>query len=198
VLPSNLHEPEDGRAAHSGIPTMHQRRCIAVSSEYFLDDGDLLPKRGKAMSIRSTSIRSNLIVATAIATLGLGSPAFAASYGGLSNDSGSMRPSYYDKSGWHVGLPPEARAELAAPQQQSAKPDSTRLGSTRLGSTRLGSTSLGSTILGRGLHLYAGRSREFSGIAHAGPGANGPAVSGAGAMSDEVLQNDWYWGGSRY
>ena len=56
------------------------------------------------------SIRLPLIVATAIATLGLGSPAFAASYGGLSNDSGSMMSSYYDKTGWHVGLPPAARA----------------------------------------------------------------------------------------
>ena len=69
------------------------------------------------------SIRLPLIVATAIATLGLGSPAFAASYGGLSNDSGSMMSSYYDKTGWHVGLPPAARAALAAPQQQSARPN---------------------------------------------------------------------------
>jgi len=60
-----------------------------------------LQKRKKTMSIRST-----LIVATAIATLGLGSPAFAASYGGLSNDSGSMMSSYYDKNGWHLGLRP--------------------------------------------------------------------------------------------
>jgi hypothetical protein len=86
------------------------------------------------------SIRSTLFVATAIATLGLGSSAFAASYGGLSNDTGSMRPSYYDQNGWHVGLPP----------------------------------------------------------AHPAPGANGPAAPGAGAISDEVLQNDWFWGGSRY
>lgn len=69
------------------------------------------------------SIRLPLIVATAIATLGLGSPAFAASYGGLSNDSGSMMSSYYDKTGWHVGLPPAARAALAAPHQQSARPN---------------------------------------------------------------------------
>ena len=89
--------------------------------------------------IRTMSIRSSLIAAIAIATLGVGAPAFAASYGGLSNDTGSMRPSYYDQSGWHVGLPSEARAR-AASQQQSAK-------------------------LGRGLHL---------------------------------LQNDWYWDGSRY
>ena len=60
------------------------------------------------------SIRLPLIAATAIATLGLGSPAFAASYGGLSNDSGSMMSSYYDKTG--------SRAALAAPQQQSARP----------------------------------------------------------------------------
>ena len=119
------------------------------------------------------SIRSTLILATAIATLGLGSPAFAASYGGLSNDTGSMRPSYYDKTGWHVGLPPGARAALAAPQQQLARP-------------------------GRGLYMYAGRSRGSSGIAHLVPGANGSAASGAGTMSDEVLQNDWFWGGSRY
>jgi hypothetical protein len=116
------------------------------------------------------SIRSTLIVTTAIATLGLGSTAFAASYGGLSNDGGSMMSSYYDKNGWHLGLPPGARAALAAPQQQSARP-------------------------GRGLLLYAGRSR---GSTHAVPGANGPAASGAGVMSGEVLQNDWFWSGSHY
>jgi hypothetical protein len=70
------------------------------------------------MSTRTKSIRSTLIVAGAIATLGLGSPAFAASYGGLSNDTGSMRPSFYDKNGWHAGLPPEARAV----EQQPARP----------------------------------------------------------------------------
>jgi len=70
------------------------------------------------MSIRNASTRTSLIVAAAIATLGVGSPAFAASYGGLSNDTGSMRPSYYDNNGWHVGLPPEARAV----EQQSARP----------------------------------------------------------------------------
>jgi hypothetical protein len=86
------------------------------------------------------SIRSTLIVATAIATLGLGSPAFAATYGGFSSDTGNMRPSYYDKNGWHVGLPAGARAALATPQQRSARP-------------------------GRGLDL---------------------------------LQNDWFWDGSRY
>jgi hypothetical protein len=68
------------------------------------------------------SIRSILIVATAIATLGLGSPALAATNGGLSNDTGNMRPSYYDKNGWHFGLPAAARAALAVPQQQSARP----------------------------------------------------------------------------
>jgi hypothetical protein len=70
------------------------------------------------MSISTMSIRTTLIVAVAITRLGLGSPASAASYGGLSNDSGSMRPSYYDKNGWHVGLAPEARAV----EQQSARP----------------------------------------------------------------------------
>jgi hypothetical protein len=150
---------------------LRHSRCATtpfISSEYVLGEGDLpSKKRKKAMSIRST-----LIVAAAIATLGLGSPAFAASYGGLSNDTGNMRPSYYDKNGWHVGLPPEARPALAAPQQQSAR-------------------------TGRGLHLYAGSSRGFSGIAHPVPGANGPAASNAGAISD-ALQNDWFWGGSRY
>jgi hypothetical protein len=68
------------------------------------------------------SIRSILIVATAIATLGLGSPAFAATNGGLSNDTGNTRPSYYGKNGWHFGLPAAARAALAVPQQQSARP----------------------------------------------------------------------------
>ncbi|MFZ0990220.1 MAG: hypothetical protein WAN27_21125 [Xanthobacteraceae bacterium] len=66
-------------------------------------------------------IRSTLIVATAIATLGLGSPAFAGG-GETSLDTGNTRPSYYDKNGWHFGLPPEARAALAAPGQQSARP----------------------------------------------------------------------------
>jgi hypothetical protein len=71
------------------------------------------------MSNRTVSIRSTLIVAAAIATLGLGAPAFAASYGGFSSDTGNLRPSYYDKSGWHVGLPSAARA---LEQQQSARP----------------------------------------------------------------------------
>jgi hypothetical protein len=71
------------------------------------------------MSSRAASIRWTLIVTMAIARLGLAAPAFAASYGGFSNDTGNMRPSYYDKSGWHVGLPPAARA---AEQQQSARP----------------------------------------------------------------------------
>jgi hypothetical protein len=114
-----------------------------------------LQKRKKAMSIRST-----LTVTTAIATLGFGSPAFAASYGGLSNDTGSLMLSHYDKSGWHVGLPPAARAALAAPQQQSTK-------------------------RGRGLYLFASRSRGFSSIAHPVPGANGGAASGAGTLSDK-------------
>ncbi|MFY9897787.1 MAG: hypothetical protein WAK67_08325, partial [Xanthobacteraceae bacterium] len=86
--------------------------------------------------------------------------------GGLSNDTGSMRPSYYDKNGWHVGLPPHARPALAASQQQSARP-------------------------GRGLYMFAGRGRGFAGIAHPVPGANGSTAS-------DALQNDWFWGGSRY
>jgi hypothetical protein len=61
-------------------------------------------------------IRSTLIVATAIATLGLGSPAFAGG-GDDSNDIGNTRPSYYDKDGCHLGHPPQARAALAAPRQ---------------------------------------------------------------------------------
>jgi hypothetical protein len=73
-------------------------------------------KRRKPMWIRST-----LIVATAIATLGLGSPAFAGG-GDDSNDTGNTRPSYYDKNGWHLGLPPEALRARAAPQRQSARP----------------------------------------------------------------------------
>lgn len=68
------------------------------------------------------SIRSILVVATAVATLGLGSSAFAASYGGYSNDTGNMMPSYYDKDEWHLGLPPEALRALAAPRRQSARP----------------------------------------------------------------------------
>ena len=83
------------------------------------------------------SIRSIFIVATAAATLGLGSSAFAATYGGYSNDTGNMMPSYYDKDGWHLGLPPEALRAPAAPQRQSARP-------------------------GRGLYLYAGPSRGLS------------------------------------
>ena len=115
------------------------------------------------------SIRSIFIVATAVATLGLGSSAFAATNGGYSNDTGNMMPSYYDKDGWHMGLPPEARRATAAPQQQS-------------------------TTHGRGLYLYAGGSRGLSRVAHPVTGANGPAPSGAGAMSDAVRQNDWFWG----
>jgi hypothetical protein len=51
------------------------------------------------------SIRSSLIVATAIATLGLGSSAFA--LGGWDNDTGNLQPSYYDKNGWHMGRLPQ-------------------------------------------------------------------------------------------
>jgi hypothetical protein len=115
------------------------------------------------------SIRSIFIVATAVATLALGSSAFAATYGGYSSDTGNMMPSYYDKDGWHLGLPPEARRAIAAPQQQS-------------------------TTRGRGLYLYAGGSRGLSGVAHPVAGASDPVPSGAGAMSDAVRQNDWFWG----
>jgi hypothetical protein len=118
------------------------------------------------------SIRSIFIVATAVATLGLGSSAFAATYGGYSNDTGNMMPSYYDKNGWHMGLPPEARRATAAP------PAPQRQFTTR----------------GGGLYLYAGGSRGLSRVAHPVTGANGPAPSGAGAMSDAVRQNDWFWG----
>jgi hypothetical protein len=121
------------------------------------------------------SIRSIFIVATAAATLGLGSSAFAATYGGYSNDTGNMMPSYYDKDGWHLGLPPEALRAPAAPQRQSARPS-------------------------RGLYLYAGPSGGLSGAAHPVPGANGQATSGGGGIgSNEMpqnywLQNDWFWG----
>ncbi len=57
---------------------------------------------------KASSIRSTVIVVIAI--LGLGTPAFAATYGGFSSDTGNLRPSYYDKNGWHVGVPPGAKA----------------------------------------------------------------------------------------
>jgi hypothetical protein len=98
------------------------------------------------------SIRSSLVVATAIATLSLGSPAFA--LGGWDNNTGNLQPSYYDKNGWHLGRPP---------QQQAVSPQPARPG--------------------RGLYLYV-------------PGANGRAASGAGGISDEVLQSDWWLGGA--
>jgi len=66
-------------------------------------------------------IRLTLIVAPVIATLGLGSPAFAGG-GETSLDTGNTRPSYYDKNGWHFGLPPEARAALAGRGQHSGRP----------------------------------------------------------------------------
>jgi hypothetical protein len=100
-----------------------------------------------------SSIRSTFIVATAIATLGLGSPAFA--LGGWDNNTGNLQPSYYDKNGWHMGLPPQQQAV----KQQPARP-------------------------GRGLYLYV-------------PDANGAAASGAGAMSNGLMQNDWWWGGAK-
>jgi hypothetical protein len=122
------------------------------------------------------SIRSTLVVATAIAILGLGSPAFAATYGGYSNDTGNLMPSYYDQNGWHMGVPPEARAALAAPQRPSAAPQRR------------------SARPGRGLYLYAG---PLSGITHPVRGANDPAPSGAGGMSKEMMQNDWFWSRAR-
>jgi hypothetical protein len=73
------------------------------------------------MSARS-AINSFILagaVTAAIATLGLGSPAFAGG-GDSSLDTGNTRPSYYDKNGWHLGLPPQARSR--APGQQSARP----------------------------------------------------------------------------
>ena len=148
-MPSNLYEPEDWCAANvSQIERRSLRHSRYATTPLQSDRLGIFPRRRRS-SFRKRkimSIRSTLVVITAIATLGLGSPAFAASYGGLSNDSGSMMPSYYDKSGWHPGLPPAARAALAAPQHQP----------------------------GRGLHLYAGP--RFSSIAHPVPGANGPAA----------------------
>jgi hypothetical protein len=125
------------------------------------------------------SIRSMLIVATAIATLGLGSPAFAATYGGYSNDTGNLMPSYYDQNGWHMGVPPEARAALAAPQRPTAAPTAPQRQSARPG---------------RGLYLYAG---PLSGIAQPVRGANDSEPSGAGGMSKEMMQNDWFWSRAR-
>jgi hypothetical protein len=135
-------------------------------------------QRASIFALKTMSIRSTLIVATAIATLGLGSPAFAATYGGYSNDTGNLMPSYYDKDGWHLGLPPEALRARAAPQRQSARPD-------------------------RGLYLYAGRSRglsAYASIAHPALGANRSAASGGGSIGHNEmpqnywLQNDWFWG----
>jgi hypothetical protein len=42
--------------------------------------------------------------------------------GETSLDTGNTRPSYYDKNGWHFGLPPEARAALAGRGQHSGRP----------------------------------------------------------------------------
>jgi hypothetical protein len=58
------------------------------------------------------SIRSTLIVATAIATLGLGSPAFAQDF---SSNTSNRRASYYDKNGWHMGHPPQQQAVTRQP-----------------------------------------------------------------------------------
>jgi hypothetical protein len=93
--------------------------------------------KASIFALKNMSIRSTLIVATTIATLGLVSSASAATNGGYSNDSGNIMPSYYGKDGWHLGLPPEALRARAAPPRQSARP-------------------------GRGLYLYAGPSRGLS------------------------------------
>ena len=67
------------------------------------------------MSIRFMSIRLTLAVAAAIATLGLGSTAFAQGY---DNDSGNRRPSYYTANGArHMGRPHNERA--LTPMQQN-------------------------------------------------------------------------------
>jgi len=136
---------------------------MAISSEYFLGEAIFAPKEEESHVDQINPYRGHRHCNTRPRLT-----AFAATYGGLSNDTGKMRPSYYDKNGWHFGLPPEARPALAGPQQQSARPS-------------------------RGLYLYAGRSRGFSGIAHPAPGANGPAASGAGTLSDQAPQNDWFW-----
>src|ERR1700758_189578 len=81
------------------------------------------PNIEKPMSARS-AINSFILagaVTAAIATLGHGSSAFAGG-GDSSLDTGNTRPSYYDKDGWHLGLPPQARAARPAPGQQSARP----------------------------------------------------------------------------
>ena len=105
------------------------------------------------------SIRSTLIVATAIATVGLSSPAFA--LGGWDNDSGNLQPSYYDKNGWHMGIPPQ--------QQQAVTRQPTRPG--------------------RGLYLYAGHGRRF-------PVGDPVPAGNPGGMSNEMMKNDWFWGGA--
>jgi hypothetical protein len=131
--------------------------------------------RGRTM-VQKTKMRKaipigpSLIVAAAIATLGLGSPALAQDF---SSNTSNFRPSYYDKNGWHHGLPPQALDALAEPQRQSTRP-------------------------GGGLYLYAGQSRGLSSIAYLVRGASGPVAYGASGLSNEVLQNDWFWGGSRY
>ena len=67
------------------------------------------------MSIRFMSIRLTFAVAAAIATLGLGSTAFAQGY---DNDSGNRRPSYYTANGaWHLGRPHQEQA--LTPTQQN-------------------------------------------------------------------------------
>ncbi len=60
------------------------------------------------------SSRSTLMVATAIvATLGLGSSAFA--LGGWDNNTGNLQPSYYDKNGWQMGRPPQQQVVRRQP-----------------------------------------------------------------------------------
>ena len=66
--------------------------------------------KASILALKTMSIRSTLIVATTIATLGLVSPAFAATNGGYSNDTGNIMPSYYGKDGWHLELPARGAA----------------------------------------------------------------------------------------
>jgi hypothetical protein len=62
------------------------------------------------------STRSKFVVATAIAILGLATPAFAQSFnrsdgtGNRSDGTGNELPSYYDRSGGlHAGIVPQQR-----------------------------------------------------------------------------------------
>jgi hypothetical protein len=72
-------------------------------------------KERKAMSIRST-----LIAATAIATLGIQvGPAFAGGSpgGGFTLGTGDKTPTYYSGSSLHSGRPPQAPAPVTPVQQ---------------------------------------------------------------------------------